>query len=181
MSGRIALRALGGADELLYCHLYTDAETMRFIGPPLSHERATRSFHAALVLSSRLPARQLFFAVVEIATQRAIGIGSLQGIDPPQRRVEVGIMIDAAARSHGYATEGLADLVAYAFEMLAVDEVRAHIAAAHTVVERLVISVGFSPHGVLAGDGGRDQRIWCAHRHSWQPLSKEKIAVSRQP
>jgi RimJ/RimL family protein N-acetyltransferase len=181
MNGRIGLRTLEQVDESLYGHLYTDAETMRFIGPPLSAERAARSFRAALALTNRQPARQQLFAVVEIATQRAIGIGSLQGIDPQQRRVEVGIMIEAAARSHGYATEGLACLVQQAFRTLPVDEVQARIAATHTVVERLVISVGFSPHGDMAGDDGRELRLWRVHRGSWQASAKEKIAVSRQP
>lgn len=166
--GRIDLRLLCEVDEKLYCNLYADAETMRFIGPPLSIERAAKSFRMALSLIRREPVRHLFFAVVETATQRAIGIGSLQQIDPVRRRAEVGIMIEARYRARGFATDGLTALVAYAHAKLPVDEVWAQIAAAHTVVERLVISVGFSPSGEVAEDGLSGWRIWSAHSQSWR-------------
>lgn len=165
---RLHIRPLSESDEPLYCGLYTDAETMRFIGPPLTLLCATRSFHAALRLTRRQPAKRLFFTLVHKTTLQTVGICSVQGIDASQRRAEAGIIIAPASRAHGFAAEGLSALVTRAFDVLPIDEVWVQIALDHAIVERLVISVGFSQGGEIAPTHERKaQRIWSAFRQSW--------------
>lgn len=163
-TGRLSIRVLSAHDEPLYRELYTDPETMRYIGQPLTQARVARSFRAAVTAAHRQSGEYPYLALFERAAGQPIGIGSVRQLDTQRRRVEAGIMIRTAARTHGYAKEGLAALVARAFEILPIDEVWVEVAADHAVVERLVVSVGFSP-----GDERPGWRIWLAQRQSWHP------------
>lgn len=163
------MRPLSDTDEALFCELYCDPQTMRFIGPPLSGDRAALSFRKALELTRRPAAGRLFWTLIEKVPQQTIGICSIQQLDARRRRAEAGIMIKPAARSQGFAREGLAALVSHAFAMLPLDEVWLETAAAHFVVERLVLGVGFSPSLAAAGGGEHSgQRTWSAFRRSWR-------------
>lgn len=173
-------KPLSAADASLFTALYTDAETMRFIGPPLSHERAARGFHRLLALMNEPAADQRVFTLVERESGEAVGICSLQHIEahpdaPPTasliaraRRAEAGIIIDAAHRFQGFAKEGLQGLLRHAFQRLLIDEVWVRIAVDHTVVEKLVIGVGLFPDVRTTATGGPlATRIWSARRDSW--------------
>ena len=100
------MRRLHEDDEALYCGLYTDAETMRFICAPLSPERAARSFRK--VLASKTQANgPRYFAMFDKATQHVIGLCAIQQPDAEMQRAEVGMMLKSEARARGYATEAL--------------------------------------------------------------------------
>lgn len=139
-TGRLVMRPLSGVDAAIFQELYTDAQTMQFIGTPLSPERATRSFRKYMKAPA---AKQLLFAIREKAGGPAIGICAVQQLDEQGRRAELGIMLRPAVHGQGFAKESLSALIAHAFKWLAVDELWARVAAAHAVVERLVLSVGF--------------------------------------
>jgi RimJ/RimL family protein N-acetyltransferase len=164
-TARLRIRPLKDCDAGLYCDLYTDAGTMRFIAPPLSRRAAERSFRASRRLLAETPPRQLVFAIVDLSTRAAIGICSLQQIDLERRTAEAGIMLRPASRSRGYSREGLGALVRHAFERLPIDEVWVQISACYEVVERLVISVGFTRVNDAVRDGSRrEMQIWRMHR-----------------
>lgn len=164
---RLWMRALASDDESLYCHLYTDAETMRFIGEPLSPERAASSFRSALAGMNRSPIERLFLTVLEKASRRNVGICSLQKFDVPRRSVQAGVMFIAGARARGYAKEAFIGLIQQVFAHLPVDELWVQFAADHVVVERGVTSVGF----VRSREAGMDpqRRVWTVRRESWVP------------
>ena len=151
---------------MLFCDLYSDAETMRFIGPPLSRERAARGFRSVLKLMRRESADQVFFTISTRDTGEAVGISSIQHLDIPGRRAEAGIIIGSPHRSQGFAKEGLSGLIHFAFDNLPIDEVWVQIAVDHTVVEKLVIAVGLI-RGAQTTGGQSTLRIWTAHRDSW--------------
>jgi len=180
---RLWMRPLSEADEALYCDLYTDEQTMRFIAPPLLARRATRGFRKYLKSPRRCAAGQLL-AVIEKASGQPIGIGALQQLDECRRRVEAGIMLKPAVHGRGFGKEGLAALVDQAFALLPVDEVWVQVAVDHAVVERLVISVGFARRGDSATrDECSAKHIWSVCRKSWLRQSttqqQEKINVER--
>jgi RimJ/RimL family protein N-acetyltransferase len=165
---RLAGRPLAPGDEALYCELYTDAETMLFIGAPLSRARALHSFSVTLRANARRPPTRLCLALVEKSTQQPVGICAIHHLDVRQRRVEAGIILRSAARARGYSKEGLGALITEVFAQLPVDEVRVQISADHLVVERLVRSLGFTQYGVAAADDERAARtLWSADRRSW--------------
>lgn len=166
-TARLRLRPLSSADQQLYCELYTDAETMRHIGAPMSMERAARSFSAAVRIAQRQPPEQLLLAIVEKDTRQPVGICSVQHVETPTRRAEAGIMIRRQSWSRGYATEGLRAVIGLGFAVFPIDEVWVRIDSGHAVVERLVISVGLSPGGTVEMAQGRPGRQWSIDRKSW--------------
>lgn len=170
-TARLNFRRLSASDAGLFCQLYTDAETMRFIAPPMSPERALRAFHTTLQKMERENSEQIYFALIDRHSGETAGIGSLQQIDTVQRRVETGLVIRADYRARGIAKESLAALIGHAFAMLPVDEVWVRFAADHTVAEKLVIGVGLIATSQMAPrNGSGTLQIWSAYRHSWSPL-----------
>jgi RimJ/RimL family protein N-acetyltransferase len=166
------MRALRAEDEPLYTHLYTDNETMRFIGAPLSAERASASFRSALAGMARTPIERLFLTVMEQASSSDVGICSLQNFDPQRRSVQAGIMFTAAARAQGYSKESFIGLIPKVFAELPVDELWVQFAAEHLAVERAVTSVGFErrrpdklQHAPQSDPGKLN--VWFVRRDTW--------------
>ena len=164
---RLDIRPLSESDETLFCKLLTDADTMRYIGPQLSPERAARSFRMAVSLTRRRPAGRLFFSVAVRCVQRKIGICSIQQIDPVRRRAEVGVVLESFARAKGFAKEILPALVTRALATLPVDELWLQYSEHHSIAERLFVGAGFSRCPDPAAYGQRyDKRVWSACRSS---------------
>ena len=165
---RLRMRPLAVTDEALYMRLYTDEETMRFIGAPLSAERAAASFRSALAGMRRQPVERMFLAVIENASKAVVGICSLQNCDPQLRRVQAGVMFIPDVRAQGYAKEAFVGLIQRVFEELPVDELRVEFAASHVAVQRGVISVGFARCGEAGLEAGpRQHSVWAVRRDSW--------------
>lgn len=177
---RLRMRPIVAADAALYEHLYTDAETMRFIGAPLAPERAARSFRIALTGMQRQPIERLFLTVVEKSSQTDVGICSLQDFDAVNRSVQGGIMFIQSARAKGYSKEGFGGLIRQVFAHLPVDELWVHFAIDHVAVQRTVLGLGFARRGSAAAADGACQRngqddgqgnAWSVRRDSWSPPS----------
>ena len=166
-TARLHLRPLAVQDQALFCDLYTDTETMRFIGQPLTPERAARSFLKAVAAWAEHPLGRVFLTVLEKATQRALGICAIVQFDMDVSRAEVGIMLKSEARSQGLAREGLGELVRQTFRMFPVATVWVECSTANPVVERMVSSIGFERDEGLAS-GPLAKRIWSVHRASWR-------------
>lgn len=167
-TARLRMRPLSSDDAALYAHLYTDAETMRFIGAPLSQERAIASFRNALAGMTRNPVGRLYLTVLEIASNTAVGICSLQNFDAHRRSVQAGVMLAAGARAQGYAKESFVGLIQQVFAQLPVDELWVQFATDHVAVQRGVTRVGFVHRREIAPEQGSEQRsVWSVRRDSW--------------
>jgi RimJ/RimL family protein N-acetyltransferase len=165
---RLQMRRLVENDEELYCGLYTDADTMRHIGVPLSPEQAARSFRKALTWSIKQLADPLLFAMLEKSTQLAIGLCAIQPFEATTRSAEIGMMLKSETRARGYATEGLAALVTVAFSALPIDAVWVQYSPEHTAAERLVIRVGFARCADTEIGNARSAKcVWSVDRSSW--------------
>lgn len=177
-TARLLMRPIEARDAALYEQLYTDAETMRFIGAPLSPERVARSFRSALAGMQRLPIERLFLAVMEKATNTAVGLCSLQDFDAARRSVQVGMMFVAAARARGHAKEGLIELIQQVFARLPVDELWVECAPDHVAVQRLMLSVGFAHRGDAARQESENGQwnAWSVRRHRWSPPSAPGVS-----
>jgi RimJ/RimL family protein N-acetyltransferase len=182
---RLDIHPLSECDETLFCELFTDPDTMRYIGPQLPLDRAARSFRKAVALTRCRPEQRLFFTVALRSAQQKIGICSLQQIDPIRRRAEAGVVLKSFARAQGYAREILRALVARAFATLPVDEIWLQYSAEHSLAERLFVAAGFSRRLDPAAYGeGPDKRVWSAHRGSWSEsvpgIQSTQWSASRQ-
>jgi RimJ/RimL family protein N-acetyltransferase len=167
-TARLRMRPIAATDEPLFTQLYTDEETMRFIGAPLSAERATTSFRAALVGMERRPIERLFLTVIEKASLRDVGICSLQNCDPQSRSVQAGVMFVPTVRARGYAKEAFVGLIRGVFAELPADRLWVQFAAEHVAVRRGVISVGFTCCREVGPEAGPRQRnVWSVCRDTW--------------
>lgn len=165
---RLRMRPLSKGNAALYCHLYGDPDTMRFVGRPLSRERAERSFRNALASLDCRPVERLFLAIVEKASQEAIGISALQDLDAPRRRMQAGIMLVSGSRGRGFGKEVLGALVTHAFAVFPVDEVWVQHVAANSMAESLPINLGFSRNFDTADYGEESGTcIWSVDRETW--------------
>jgi RimJ/RimL family protein N-acetyltransferase len=160
----VDLRPFCHADEEVYCGLYTDPESMRYISPPLSAQDAASRFRTILASPPQaIPPR--YFAILEKGSLDVIGFGAIQAIDPNSGSVELGMMLVPRAQSRGYAAEGLATLVHLAFETLPIDTVWVQYAPEHKAAERLVIRVGFEEGpGAGIGKAITGTRVWSMAR-----------------
>lgn len=162
------MHALCAVDEALFCELFSDRETMQFIGPPLSRDEALRSFRAALRATSAIPPRHIFMRVLEKTSGEPIGVCSIQNLDVVARRAELGLMIRPAHRARGLGKEALSALVGYAFRLLPIEEAFVQYQRGHLAAERLVISAGFSPSApVTAEQSVAQKRTWSVLREFW--------------
>jgi RimJ/RimL family protein N-acetyltransferase len=164
---RLGMRPLSEGDVPLYCDLYGDPDTMRFVGPPLSRQRAQQSFRKALAASHRQPVERLLLVIVEKATRRPIGLSAFQDFDASRRRVEAGMMLGGASRGRGFGKEGLRALVTYAFSRFPVDEVWIQHAADNSDARRVPVSLGLLHNTDAAYDDGSGRFVWSAFRESW--------------
>lgn len=163
------MRPLSEGDAALYREIYGDADTMRFVGPPLSRERAQRSFRKALAALRCRPVERLFLVVNEKASRQDIGISAFQDFDARRRRVEAGLMLKPESRGRGFGKEGLGALVTHAFAIFPVDEVWIQHAANNSIAQRVPISLGFERNIDAAGSERESGKcVWSAYRESWR-------------
>jgi RimJ/RimL family protein N-acetyltransferase len=165
-TARLRMRPLDARDEALYCALYTDPDTMRFICPPLSSERAKRTFRKSTMLP-RPNSGPFLFAMVRKDTAHAIGICAVVQVNARYGRAEIGMMLHAAARNAQFATEALHSLAKITFAVFPIDYVWVQYAPAHLAAERLVVKLGFEPWDKTKVDESRAANcIWVVSR-SW--------------
>ena len=145
-SERLRFRPLRDIDESLYCALYADAETMRFIGPPMSREQARRSFRTTLRLLRKQPIEWVSIALEEKASAQTIGICGIPHFDGRAKRLEVGMMLCKAVRGRAYSKEGLGSLVGRLFAVLPVEELCVEYSPENLAAGKLASGVGFLPN-----------------------------------
>jgi RimJ/RimL family protein N-acetyltransferase len=98
---------------------------------------------------------------------RVIGTVSLVVADgmgqpgmPPRTEANLGYIFDPAYAGHGYATEAVTAMVAYAFEQLGVRRITAGCYADNLASVRILEKIGMrrEQHGI--GDSWHDERGW---------------------
>ena len=169
-TARLIARPMREGDEQLYCDLFCDAETMRYIGAPWTRAEAERAFRDALKAMRAAPPRAVFLTLTAKDTQQPIGLCTLQNFNRARRQAEFGVMLVASARSQGFASEAMVGVIAHAFARLSLDEVWSRVAVDHAACERLVIGAGLvCQPGVSPEDRAANVRRWSAYRDSWRP------------
>jgi len=173
---RLCLRPLTDGDEALFHALYTDPETMRFIGTPLTGEQVTRRFRKTLGDMHRQPFKCLFLAILEKASQLPLGICGMPQFTADAVRQEVGLVLVRQARSKGIAREGLAALVNRIFAMSSVEEVWARFSTENLAAQQLVVAVGFHAcDEVLLGQELSSKCHWSVRRSSWRVAESNQL------
>jgi RimJ/RimL family protein N-acetyltransferase len=139
---RLRMRPLDARDEALYCALYTDPDTMRFIAAPQSLQRALRSFHK-MIEQPRPVEGPYLFAILEKISGRALGLSAIVQIDRQLALAEVGIMLNTDVRGLGFAHETMFGLRAHAFSALPIDAIWVQYHRANLAAGKLFRELGF--------------------------------------
>lgn len=167
-TARLSIRLLSASDEALYCDLYTDAEVMRFVGPPLSRERAARCFRKALALTTQKIFVRRVQVLTERATRQAIGISGIHLTDAPRGQAEIGTLLKTASHAQRFAPEYCVPLLTASFARPQVRELWAHVPKGHAATEHLLIKLGFSRGVDVLASAGRPAGCgWSISREAW--------------
>ncbi len=166
---RLHLRPLDERDEALFHALYTDPETMCFIAPPLTVERAAESFRK-IVLHQREPSlEKRFLAILDKATSRPIGICGTSHYDAVALRLEVGAVLKPETHSQHFAREALAALMKKIFDISPVEEIQVRFSSQNPAARGLSIHLGFMPcDKEMSQEGSLPRLVWSVHRSSWR-------------
>jgi RimJ/RimL family protein N-acetyltransferase len=183
-SAGLYLRALCADDAQLYCDLFADPGTMRYIGSTLPRELAADHFRKALASMHRRPPRAFYLTIGTTALSRHCGICSVQNFDARDRSAELGMMLRSAEQMRGRGQQALRALIDITFQVFAVDEVWLQSLIEHSVAERAALGVGFLPSNrVQPTAAGKHRRSWSVYRRSWpapQGLCPSKILPPAQ-
>lgn len=142
-TSRLLIRPLAESDLQLYLDLYTDAETMVFVGEPLPQEKAINSFQSALRINAKTPFKRLFLAIVEQG--RCAGLCAINQWDSETAEVEVGIMLLRPWHCLGYATEALAALIQRVQQQFYTAVIKGDLDPENKAAVQLVVRTGFQP------------------------------------
>lgn len=165
---RLQLRSMDTDDEAFFCSLYTDPQTMRFIGPPLSKERAAKAFRRIIAgLQVEFP-ESLHLVMRRRDTGRTVGLCGVPRCHAGAARLEVGLILAPGEHSQGYAREGMTALTGRIFAETPVEEVWARCSAEHRAVQRLFAAMGFSHCGDVMKQGAAEsEQMWSVRRDAW--------------
>jgi len=167
-TARLRMRTLSECDQALFCHLYTDAESMRFIGRPMSRARALAAFDFTLQCSREENTGPCFFAIVPKTSRRAVGLCAIQRVARTAKRAEIGIMLAREGRGQSFGAEAVSGLASRAFEALPIDLLWVQYHPANTVARRLFARLSFLPEPRARPRGlRRGQCIGVTQRSAW--------------
>lgn len=140
---RLLIRPLAETDLQLYLDLYTNPETMAFVGEPLSAEKASSSFQIALRLNAKTPFKRLFLSIV--VQGRNAGLCAINQWHSETAEVEIGIMLLRSSQGQGYAKEALVALIQRVQQQFRSAVVKADLEAENKAAMQLALKIGFEP------------------------------------
>lgn len=178
---RLRLRPLGDTDQQLYIDLYTGPDTMRYVGRPLTREKAVAYFKRAVHRQSEPSPGGKVFVIEEKSTQHRLGICATANFDGQAASIETGVMLLPPFRAQGYARETLTALVDGIFTHAPVDEVRVQFSGLSLAAARLSERVGLRPPASAPQDtGAPSMRTWSIHKTTWQLQQRPDSTLSQR-
>ncbi len=168
---RLRLRHLTADDEGALLALHSDAEVMRYLGPP--QVQIDMAYY--LGLYDRFPGFG-FWAAIEKATGSFLGwfLFRPPKVDPPHGTIELGYRLHTAAWGRGFATEGAIALVDKGFAELGVERVVADTMAVNTGSRAVMEKAGLRfvrsfryPESALLEGGEHGDVEYALTREEW--------------
>jgi len=161
-SKNLQMRPLAAQDQAMFCALYTDEKTMRFIEPAYSQEKAIKTFKSFVKKNTDSSSGFSTWAIVnktihisdisktetEHLAPPAIGLVLLynKAGNKELKITEVGILLLRQANGKLLAEEGLGAMLSYAFSQLHLPHVNARFDRRNLATKRITRKVGFSYH-----------------------------------
>lgn len=143
---RVALRRMapGDTDDVLRLRSDPTVLAQLFSDAPL-----TREGHLRWLADVEARGDRHEFMIVDLASGGCVGTIGLAQIDHRHRRAEYGVLIEAAARGKGFASEATRLVLGHAFGTLGLTRVSLHVLADNEAALRLYRRAGFEAEGVL--------------------------------
>lgn len=165
---RLRLRPVAPRDWPVYRDLYTDPDTVREVGDPLTASAVEESFEICLRAWTRQPLRRAILAATHDSDDAAIGLGGIFNFRAEPTLggacAEVGVMLVDFARARGLGPEALRAITACAFRNFPLDTVRCHVSTLNTRSERMVARIGFEQSDAQPDPGPFANRTWLLPR-----------------
>lgn len=149
-NSEIKLRALEPEDvDTLY--KWENTSSLWVHGSTLApySRHALRRYITETQLSDIYESKQLRLMIDLSDSGVSIGAVDLYDLDARNKRAGVGIIIDEAFRSHGYASAALDLLKDYAFNFLGLHQLYAHIAESNIISLQLFQNAGYQEAGIM--------------------------------
>jgi RimJ/RimL family protein N-acetyltransferase len=162
-TSRLLIRPLTEQDIQLYLSLYTNADTMAFVGKPLQPGEAVNSFQIALRLNAEAPFKRLFLTIVD--QEQAAGLCAINQWNSETSFVEVGIMLLKPWHGEGYAKEALAALIRQVQQWFPGAIIKGDLDPQNKAAVQLVLKTGFQPDPHFA------RTYWVKHNCANVPIS----------
>ncbi|MGN6704649.1 MAG: GNAT family N-acetyltransferase [Rhodanobacter sp.] len=171
-AGSVRLRPMTQGDEALFHALYTDPETMRFVGAAWTPAEAAERFRRVLQRGQESALANRYLVIVEEATGDPLGICGSSHYDPVTMRLELGMMLLLRGRRLGVGRAALGALVDYMFRESPAVEVYARFAAVNRAAENVMARAGFHPGPVAKTERHESATCeWSIFRSEW-PIAK---------
>ena len=173
-SKNLHMRPLAEKDQAMFCSLYTDAKTMRFIEPAYSQERAKKTFHNIVNRNSNTASGFNTWAIIKthadldsINETSGVKDKRSQQLDAPAiglimlykkagkyelKVTEVGIMLLRKATGKLLAEEALGAALSYGFSQLQRPHINARYDKRNLATKRITRKVGFNYHKNFADE-----------------------------
>ncbi|WDE03311.1 GNAT family N-acetyltransferase [Thalassomonas viridans] len=142
-SERLFFRPLTAQDKDLYFSLYTDKQVMRYIGPPFNHEQAQQLFTFTLNNSNSYGDLRLSWTIIEIDSQKSIGILALTWDLTQSNTASIGIMLSPDSQGKGFGLEAQGALIEYGFTQLSLRRIYSQFATSNLANKHIYNELGF--------------------------------------
>jgi RimJ/RimL family protein N-acetyltransferase len=153
-SERLTLRPWRRDDATAVYQLMQDRATHEFLRLPDPYQESDAiEFVSDIGTAHPRAGTGLSCALIESATGRLVGSADLRLPAPHRRAADIGYLVYAPARGHGYAAEASRTLAAWAFDH-GVGRVEIRCAVGNLASAKSALAAGFRFEGVLRGDIG---------------------------
>ena len=200
---RLTMRVLDEADEAFYRALYTDAQVMRHIGPPMTAGQAGAAFAKTCRLNREPVFRYRLWVMSRNEDRTDIGMLGLRRVDHSAEVVpapatpaegdpmtatdvlaaairaaedipaEIGAMLLPLAQGRGYAAEAIRALVDYAFEATDATRLFTRHRREHALAAGLMGKLGFD----TVPDPDAAHCRWALSRAQWVSAAPHRASL----
>jgi len=155
-------------DKELYLKVYTDPEIMKFIGTPLSQERAECAWDASIEQETHIPVARRTWTLSENDPKRSIGIAAFGLENKEDKIATIGCMFVLEAHGKGYATEVLRKVTELAFEEYGINKLTSYSMLTNKASYKLMVRLGYGYKEVLTEhDEIKAGYYWFLTKREW--------------
>ena len=153
-TNQLVLRPLTPSDKEMFCQLYTNSNTMAYIAPAYSQEKASNSFNSASNFNNNNTRIVKTWAIElnnsnskQKSPSKTIGIVMLydEWFKIRLSTIEVGILLLPGATGQSYGQEALSGLLTYCFNDLSLNQVNIRFHPDNQAMRSVSKKLGFLP------------------------------------